>query len=234
MPQIQIKRVSETALILYLGDVIEPNNANYIAQICNSIKTQLKESVYEVIASYCSILVEFNILKLSYSELETTLYKIVHENQSMLNKTVNKCIILPVYYDVEVAPDLLHIATAKGITIEQVIKIHTQIIYSVCAIGFSPGFAFLASVDPRIAVPRLKRPRLLIPAGSVGIADSQTAVYPDNSPGGWQIIGNCPNKFFDPTTSPMMPFSVGDSVQFNAISKPEFLDLGGQICQNWK
>lgn len=86
-------------------------------------------------------------------------------------------------------------------------------------------------MDDEIAMPRLLSPRLQIPAGSVGIADNQTAIYPDQSPGGWHIIGNCPQSLFLADQYPLSIFSIGDQVQFVAITKQEFLDLGGQL---WK
>ena len=97
------------------------------------------------------------------------------------------------------------------------------------AVGFAPGFAYLGEVDDRIATPRLSSPRLKVPKGAVAIADRQTAVYPSQSPGGWNIIGLCPVNIFDAKSSIPMPISVGDSVKFYAIDKQEYLDLGGNF-----
>ena len=145
-----------------------------------------------------------------------------------------KFIALPVYYGDEAGPDLASLAHAKGMSVEAVIHCHSQQVYTVCAIGFAPGFAFLASVDASIATPRHSEPRKWVPAGSVGIANQQTAVYPNDSPGGWQIIGNCPQALFQPDQSPMTPFQVGDKVQFVPISKDAFIAQGGQLWPQWK
>ena len=75
----------------------------------------------------------------------------------------------------------------------------------------------------------LSTPRLKVPRGAVGIADRQTAIYPDVSPGGWNLIGLCPTRMFDPDSTPHMPVSLGDEVRFKAISKDEFTSLGGEI-----
>ncbi len=136
---------------------------------------------------------------------------------------------LPVYYSTESGPDLQALADGAGLTIEQVIAIHQQTEYRVYAIGFAPGFAYLGEVDPRIAAPRLATPRQKVPRGAVAIADRQTAVYPAQSPGGWNLIGLCPQRMFDPNANPTMPVQVGDRVRFEAIDKHIFLALGGEL-----
>ncbi|WP_305832142.1 carboxyltransferase domain-containing protein [Photobacterium leiognathi] len=93
------------------------------------------------------------------------------------------------------------------------------------------GLPFLSSVDDEITIPRHASPRLQIPAGSVGIADQQTAIYPDQSPGGWHIIGNCPQSLFVEDRYPLSIFSIGDSVQFVSITREAFFDLGGRLWQ---
>ena len=98
-----------------------------------------------------------------------------------------------------------------------------------------PGFAFLSDVEPELSMPRHETPRLSVPKGSVGIADSKTAVYPDQSPGGWNIIGRSPLQLFNSKVSvehlnEASFFNVGDQVKFEAISRQDFLDLGG--CLN--
>ena len=98
-----------------------------------------------------------------------------------------------------------------------------------CAIGFAPGFAFLAELDERIVMPRHASPRSCVPAGSVGIADKQTAVYPNNTPGGWQLIGNCPIVLYDPWKHPAGLFEVGDQVRFVPVDRQTFIERGGCV-----
>jgi KipI family sensor histidine kinase inhibitor len=138
---------------------------------------------------------------------------------------------LPVYYSLESGPDLAVIAKQSQLTIDQIIEIHQAQEYRVYAIGFAPGFAYLGEVDERIAMPRLSTPRLAVPKGAVAIADKQTAVYPNISPGGWNIIGLCPIDMFDASATPIMPVNVGDKVKFKAISKEEYLTLGGELSK---
>ena len=138
-------------------------------------------------------------------------------------------VILPVYYSAESGPDLQGLADGAGLSVDEVIAIHQQTEYRVYAIGFAPGFAYLGEVDERIAASRLATPRQKVPRGSVAIADRQTAVYPAQSPGGWNLIGLCPQRMFDPNLTPSMPVQVGDRVRFDAIDKQTFLALGGEL-----
>jgi inhibitor of KinA len=110
-----------------------------------------------------------------------------------------------------------------------VIALHSSIIYDVYAIGFAPGFAYLGNVDKRIAMPRKETPRQKIFKGSVGIADQQTAIYPSDSPGGWQIIGRTPISLIDYNDDKLTKFETGDKVKFNPISRADFIDMGGVL-----
>lgn len=134
---------------------------------------------------------------------------------------------LPVCYAEQFAPDLPAIADAAGLSPQAVIDQHSRILYTVQAVGFAPGFAYLGTVDARIATPRLQTPRQQVPAGAVGIADARTAVYPAASPGGWNIIGRCPARLFDVHQDPPGCLHVGDQVRFKAVSIADYEALGG-------
>ncbi|GAL06566.1 allophanate hydrolase 2 subunit 1 [Photobacterium aphoticum] len=168
---------------------------------------------------------------MTYSQLALAIeaYALTYQKGNASTEASGSLIALPVYYGRDVGPDLQAVAEHAGLSVEEVIAIHSGQTYTVCAIGFAPGFAFLASVDARIAMPRQVTPRQQVPAGSVGIANQQTAVYPNASPGGWQIIGNCPVGLFSPDATPMTPFSVGDTVQFTPIDREAFLQQGGEL-----
>jgi KipI family sensor histidine kinase inhibitor len=145
------------------------------------------------------------------------------------NSQSGKRVTLPVYYSHESGPDLQTLADNAGLSVEEVISIHQQSEYRVYAIGFAPGFAYLGELDPRIAAPRLATPRQKVPRGAVAIADRQTAVYPAESPGGWNLIGLCPELMFDPSVEPSMPVQVGDRVRFQAIDRDTYLNMGGLL-----
>ena len=132
---------------------------------------------------------------------------------------------IPVVYGGDWGPDLKDVASMTGLSEDEVVKIHTSRAYVCYMLGFTPGFIYLGEVDERIAVPRLEKPRVRVPAGSVGIAGRQTGVYGVTSPGGWRLIGRTPLKMFDPGRTPPTPIRPGDRVRFYEISEGEFREL---------
>jgi KipI family sensor histidine kinase inhibitor len=126
---------------------------------------------------------------------------------------VGRTVELPVQYDGE---DLAEVTRRTGLTAEQVVRRHTAPDYLVAFLGFTPGFPYLVGLDPALHVPRRATPRLRVPAGSVGLAGSQTGVYPAASPGGWQLIGRTDRVLFDPAREPPALLAPGDRLRFVA------------------
>ena len=148
-----------------------------------------------------------------------------HQKNVFSSQTIE----IPVYYDLEVGPDLSLIADNTRLSIAEVIELHSQRTYQVYAMGFSPGFAYLGNVDQRIATPRKATPRQKVYKGSIGIANEQTAVYPSDSPGGWQIIGRTPLSLFDYAAPELTQIKIADKVRFTPITRNEFIQLGGHL-----
>lgn len=123
-------------------------------------------------------------------------------------------VAIPVIYGGESGPDLAVVAEHAGLSIRQVVELHSSTEYVVYFIGFQPGFPYLGGLDPRLHIPRRAEPRVTVPAGSVGIGGSQTGVYPLASPGGWQLIGQTPVALFDPLQQPPTLLRPGDAVRF--------------------
>ncbi len=224
----RIEVAGEDALIIYLDDFIDNNISKEISQLENRLAEELSDCLVDLIPSYVSLLVIFDPLVSDYYAVKQSIIK--HLTFDFTEAITNNNIIeLPVYYSPKSGPDLKNIAKTSKLSVDEVIKIHQEKTYQVFAIGFAPGFAFLGEVDARIATPRLATPRAKVPKGSVAIADQQTAIYPEQSPGGWNLIGLCPLPLFEPNVKPHIPYQVGDSVKFTAISKARFLTLGGQL-----
>lgn len=219
-----IKAVNEDSYLICFADKIDLGLTAIISSLNTSIKNTLAEHLLDSTPSYTTILVQFNLLTTSPLVVLKQLEVLVDNLNSSISAD-KKRHRLPVYYDASVAPDLQELAKAKGLTVAEVIKIHSEQVYQVCALGFSPGFAFLAEVDERIQMPRLATPRSKVNAGSVAIADKQTAVYPSDSPGGWNIIGHCPVPLFDMNKQPISEFSVGDEVEFYAVDETHYVRL---------
>jgi len=129
---------------------------------------------------------------------------------------------LPVCYDDAFGTDLEEVTTSLGLSKDELIAMHTGQPYTVYGIGFVPGFMYLGGLPPALETQRRKEPRLLVNKGSVGLAGKQTGIYPQDSPGGWNIIGNCPIPIFSLVVDPPCFVSVGDQVQFYSISPAEY------------
>ena len=224
----KIETAGQDAFIVYFADQASASVSAQIQLAVENIRAQMSDIIVDLVPSYASLLVIYNLddcdpflaksaLRLALTNLEAD------ESQG------GKLITLPAYYSLESGPDLDIIAERGKISVDEVIEIHQQQEYRVYAIGFAPGFAYLGEVDERIAAPRLATPRQKVPLGAVAIADRQTAVYPAPSPGGWNLIGLCPTRMFDPQQEPSMPVQVGDRIQFKAIGREEYLSLGGVL-----
>ncbi len=129
---------------------------------------------------------------------------------------------IPVCYSPEYGPDLEESASLLGLTVDELIRTHCQNVYPVYGIGFLPGFLYLGDVPEPLQLPRKPEPRLKVEAGTVGLAEKQTGIYPQTSPGGWQLLGRTPLRFFDPNQSPPCAIQVGDGVEFYPIDPSTF------------
>ena len=227
-----IQLASENSYIVYFGDPdslhISPNISAAIAMACDQITQHFGNRLIDLVASYASLLVIYDTQKCDHLWAIKALRSILKAPKEA-NQDSGKLVNIPVFYSTQYGPELNLIAQSSGLSVAQVIDIHSATEYRVYAIGFAPGFAYLGELDERLAAPRLATPRLKVPAGAVAIADRQTAVYPASSPGGWNLIGLCPTPMFNPEKDPHMPVSVGDRVRFNPIDETQYLAMGGQL-----
>jgi KipI family sensor histidine kinase inhibitor len=224
----RIEIAGQDALIVYFADATSASVSAQIQLAVGNIRSQMSDIIIDLVPSYASLLVIYNLDQSDLFNVRKRLHKAL-SNLDACESQAGELIVLPVFYSLESGPDLEVIAERGNISVEQVIEIHQQQEYRVYAIGFAPGFAYLGEVDERIAAPRLATPRTKVPRGAVAIADRQTAVYPAQSPGGWNLIGLCPTRMFDPEKQPSMPVQVGDRIQFRAIDRDEFTSLGGEL-----
>ncbi len=234
-----IQALSENTLIILFEQKIDSDVFHQVKDCMEIIQPQFSRYIIDIIPAYCSIHILFNVSKISNQQfcrlLKGSLYSLTkRDTQKPSSKKSNKSgklIEVPVYYGPEVALDIASIAQAAKLSINEVISLHCDTVYDVYAIGFAPGFAYLGNVDKRIAHPRKPSPRAKVVAGSVGIADTQTAIYPSDSPGGWQIIGRTPISVIDYQQEHLTQFTVGDQVKFISINRAEYLKMGGVFTQ---
>ncbi|HHF2917494.1 allophanate hydrolase subunit 1 [Vibrio sp. VGrn 2] len=220
-----ISLISECSIFIKFDESI---SENAVGELARNIKDTLASIIMNVVPSYQTILIDYLPFRINEKDLVHKLHQMSRQfNTQSLSLVQPNHITIPVYYSEETALDLPRFQD-RGLSLDALISLHTQAEYAVSAIGFAPGFAFLSDVDTQLYMPRLATPRTRVPAGSVGIADSKTAVYPSDSPGGWNIIGRSPLPLFS-DTPPFIPFEVGDKVTFDAISKQKFIELGGVL-----
>lgn len=222
--------LSENTGIILFEQEINHTIFQQVTQCTKAIEANLSEYIVDLVPSYASIHIVFNLIKISSEAFEISLNKVIN-NLALEEADIasEKTIVIPVYYGPEVSLDVDLLASFSKLSVDEVIEIHSSTIYDVYAIGFAPGFAYLGNVDRRIAMPRKESPRQKIAKGSVGIADQQTAIYPADSPGGWQIIGCTPISLIDYNDDKLTKFETGDKVKFDSISRTDFIALGGVL-----
>jgi KipI family sensor histidine kinase inhibitor len=225
---VELHSAGEDAIIVYLGHATSPEVAARVQAATTTVAQVLGDDLVDLVPSYASLMIIYNPLQTDHLSVSHRVRAALQSLQAA-DMDAGRTVILPVYYAPESGEDLEALAGNAGLSIKEVIALHSGSEYRVYAIGFAPGFAYLGEVDERIAAPRLATPRQKVPRGAVAIADRQTAVYPATSPGGWNLIGRCPTRMFDPDASPTMPVNVGDRVRFEAISREQFLTLGGEL-----
>lgn len=217
-----ISPVGDRAISIDFGQVIDPTINRHIRQTIERIKALQLEGIIELVPTYCALLVEYDAMLYSYSEICKIIEPTLEEG---MTNTTNELVIVvevPTVYGGEFGPDLSFVASHNHLSEDEVISIHSGTDYLVYMLGFIPGFTYLGGMDPRIATPRLSSPRTLIPAGSVGIAGEQTGTYPSDSPGGWQIIGRTPVTMYDMSKAQAALLKAGDYVRYVSIDESEF------------
>ncbi|KXF81837.1 5-oxoprolinase subunit PxpB [Enterovibrio coralii] len=226
----RIEPVNEQTLIIYFGDKIDDDIAADVNAAIYQVRDALGDLVTDIIPSYNSMLVSFDLNRTDRFDIIKRIRAALNADaKSTEDENTDIVVEIPVYYGEEVALDMQDVCDKTGLDIKSVIERHSQREYRVYAIGFSPGFAYLGSLDNAIVVPRKSTPRLKVPTGSVGLAENQTAIYPSSTPGGWQIIGRTPLNMVDWESDSLARVNVGNRVRFRPIDKKEFLEKGGVL-----
>ena len=215
---------SDQSMLVYLGEEINlPAHERVLKLLC-MLQKEPPEWLRNLQPAYCSLMVTFDVARVNHAEVEDTLRRIA-ERAMAARPLKHRTVEIPVCYGGEYGPDLDEVAKARGLAPPKVIELHTSSTYHAYFLGFAPGFAYLGDLPEELATPRLEIPRKKVPAGSVGIAGRQTAVYPFSTPGGWRLIGRTPLPMFRTGRKPMELISIGDKVKFRSISREEFSRL---------
>lgn len=223
-----IKIAGDQSILVVFGNDINIETNRLVRQLAELIETKTINGIKETILGYTNLLINYDPMKLSYSTLISIVEELV-KDINPLEEGEQQTINIPVIYGSKWGPDLKDVAKTSGLTEEEVIRIHTEPLYLVYFLGFSPGFPYLGGMSTKIATPRLASPRTRIPSGSVGIAYDQTGIYPASSPGGWRLIGHTPLALFDFNKEWPFLLSPGDQIKFSAVTKEEYDDIKQKV-----
>lgn len=220
--------MGERAIIIEFDSKINETTLEKVLLAREIITSKASKQKVEVIPAYSSLLIY-------YTSTIEDVYSEVLEVKRLLDgvnigKKLQKLLFrIPVCYDESFGWDLEQISAEKNLSFEEVIRLHSEPIYTVYFIGFLPGFLYLGGLPEILNFPRKNSPRLEVPKGAVGIGGNQTGIYPKKSPGGWQIIGNSPLNFFDPKRNPPCEISAGDKAKFYPVSKEEYFSIKDEV-----
>jgi len=227
MKKIGFKVASPNSILVTFCNKISQKCSQRVQRAFYLLKQEL--DIIDIVISYSSLMVTFNLLKYSHKEVKEQILKALKSIDKVVLESSSKTIEIPALYCKEVGIDLERIATLNALTIKEVIEIHSQKEYFVYTIGFLPGFAYMGDVSSKIATPRLSSPRVNVAKGSVAIANKQCAIYPKDSAGGWNIVAKTPIEMVSQSYNNFSLLQIGYYVKFIPIDKAEFINLGGKL-----
>ncbi|KYO66974.1 5-oxoprolinase subunit PxpB [Thermovenabulum gondwanense] len=218
----------DKAVLVEFGNEISEECNDKVMALYGFLKEKNIKGIISLVPTYRSLLIKYEPLTIPYKEITSKIENMLSSIDKSSYKNA-KVIEIPVVYGDEFGPDLEFVASYNKLTPEEVIEIHTKPLYRIYMLGFTMGFAYLGGMSEKIATPRLERPREKIPAGSVGIADKQTGIYPIESPGGWRLIGQTPVKIYDPKNERPILLEAGNYLKFVRIAKEEFYKIREEV-----
>ncbi len=228
---ISIRPFGEYAVLVEWPNIVEEQILNDILDFIHHLKTNhLNEKEWEMVPAYNSLALIHRAGKIEYKTFSKELKE--WYSQKSGDYAIEKYLWeLPVCYEGDFGVDLMEVAEKLGMSPKEVISLHTKHIYTVYGIGFLPGFMYLGGLPQSLEIVRRETPRLKVEQGSVGLAGKQTGIYPQESPGGWNLIGNCPVPLFNKDNENPCFVNVGDKIKFYSITKGEhdLLKLQGEV-----
>jgi KipI family sensor histidine kinase inhibitor len=219
---------SDQSLLVYFGQEITIQAHQQVRKLLRLLEMEPIAGVRNLHPAYCSLLVKFDGLRLRHDQVESILRRYL-ERLEEIKLPEPRLVEIPVCYGGEFGPDLAEVCAIHGLAPAQAIEMHASTEYLVYFLGFVPGFAYLGELPEALVTPRLAAPRRRVPAGSVGIAGNQTAVYPFATPGGWRLIGRTPVAMFRAEREGFSLLAIGDRVRFAPISAERF----GALEKEW-
>ena len=226
------RQAGDTGIIVEFGDGIDPVVNSKVRAMAQSLKSGLPEGIVEIIPTYRSLLFIYDPSQIWYDKL-TGFIEEKAADITAIEETAPTVVEIPVCYGGELGPDIGNVCDSSGLDEKEVIRLHCEPDYLIYMVGFTPGFPFLGGLADPLHTPRLKTPRMLVPEGSVGIANNQTGMYPIASPGGWQLIGWTPFTLFAPEKKNPFLYKAGDRIRFVPISADEYQTIKEKENASW-
>ncbi len=230
----------DSQLLVVFSQVVDPIANDSVIALDKWLATANFEGVLESIPAYGTLAVTVDHEFFSQVDFEEGVAETLSQYKDLLddqtfdkNQPLGQTIGIPVLYGGEAGPDMGFVCEHTGLMEKDVIAIHSGADYRVYMLGFMPGFPYLGGMPPELKTPRLTVPKLKIEAGSVGIADGQTGIYPLESPGGWRIIGRTPLKLFDRLRDQPTLLCAGDHLKFVPIDLTTFKKLQEDGGASW-
>lgn len=229
-PILKLLVAGEQGLVADFGSVISEEVNVMVQQLARMLSIQKIPGVTEVVPTYRSVMVYFDPVLITRTELERIIYCNLDEIAAHRSEpSPRRVISVPVCYGGVFGPDMDYVVRRTGLSAQQVVSAHTAESYLIYMLGFTPGFPYLGGLPDKLVVPRLEKTRTRIPEGSVGIAGKQTGFYTVESTGGWRIIGRTPIKGFNQQAQNPFVLAAGDYLRFTAITVDEFFSIRRQV-----
>lgn len=222
----RLETVGLDVLMVRLFDRIDESNIPWLLAAAERLRHEFGSLLIDLVPSYTTLMLHYDMALLDDRSARAAAHGALRNLQPAEGEHCGSRHEIPVWYDASVGPDLARVARHRGVSEQALIQAHCGRDYRVFALGFAPGFGYLGLLDPALVTPRLASPRQRVPAGSVGIAERQTAIYPQTSPGGWNLLGRTAVTLFDAQREYSL-LQPGDSVRFVAIERSAFVRQGG-------
>ncbi len=228
----RLSALGDRALVIELGQDASEQTALRVRGVSERLLADPLAGVLDVVPAVCTVALHYDPLRIALPDNATCAYDALAQQVTTRLQSMDRfepmqpaTFEVPVCYGAEYGEDLEALARTHDLTPAQVIELHCAPLYRVQMLGFAPGFAYLAGLDPKLATPRRSNPRTRVPAGSVAIGGELTGIYPLELPGGWHLLGRSPLSMFDPEAEPPVRLSIGDRVRFVPVSAQEYLQL---------
>lgn len=228
---LQIVPLAESALLAQFGEtaVIDGGRAATVARIAQRVIDRALPGVHDIVPSYSTILIEFDLLSADIAAIEQALREEASVVESAAGQPLRR-VRIPVAYGGEYGPDLDELAALKGLSAEEIVALHSGAEYLVAVMGFAPGWAYLLGLSPELTVPRRASPRVRVAPGSVATAGGQTGVYTLPTPGGWWLLGRTPAAMFAPDHADPFLLRAGDAVRFEPINAEDYTAIAAEVA----